>query len=227
MLIKVINEKREHPRCRRDLRRLFLYLFEPKSNEDSEYARLLGPPELHHLVTSFRPWGTETYLAANDLTVQFEEYCKLATIGREMPDDWFAHIIFSFAPWTSGNIRSPADAFNTPPRHMSQGKNAIRIARDALDFLGWSDARPALFVTHGDRLHIHVHGVFPVVGHNGPDWDINEHNEDNDPLLFEAAKHCAQAFQLNLSTAKLKAFYKKFGYLPKDKGIWDLNFSAK
>lgn len=216
MLIKVINEQRENPRSRRDLRRLFLYLFEPKSDTDSPDARLLGPPELHHLVTSYRPWGLETYFAANELTLQFEEYCKFATVGRAMPDNWFAHVVFSFAPWSSGNIRSPVDNFKTPFRHLSQSKNAIRIAKDALDFLGWSGERPALFVTHGDRQHIHVHGVFAVVGHNGHDWDINSHSEENDPLLFEAGKLCTEAFRLNLSTAKLRKYYKKFGALPED-----------
>ncbi len=214
MLIKVINEKRKSPRSRRDLRRLLLYLFEPKSDTDSPDARLLGPPELHHLLTSYRPWGLETYLAAAELTLQFEEYCKQATVGRAMPDNWFAHVVFSFAPWTSENLRSPADNFKTPFRHLSQSKNAVRIAKDALDFLGWSSERPAIFVTHGDRHHIHVHGVFPVVGHNGPDWDINDHSKENDPLLFEAGKLCTEAFSLNLSTSKLRKYYKKFGTLP-------------
>jgi hypothetical protein len=219
MLIKVINEKRENPRSRRDLRRLFLYLFEPKSDEDSPDDRLLGPPELHHLMTRYQPWGAETYLAANELTLQFEEYCKSVTVGRDMPDEWFAHLVFSFAPWSGGNLRSSVDDFKTPYRHLSQSKNAIRIAKDALDFLGWSGERPGLFVSHGDRHHIHVHGVFPVVGHNGPDWDINTHSGENDPLLFEAGKLCSDAFRLNLSTAKLRKYYKKFGALPENEDV--------
>lgn len=213
MLIKVINEKRQKPRTRRDLRRLLKYLFDPKALDDSADDRLLGPPELHHLITNFLPWGTETYEAANEVALQFEDYYKLATMGCEPSENWFAHIVFSFAPWTSDNLRSPADDFKSPKRHMSQAKNAIRIAKDSLDFLGWSDQCPSLFVTHSDRQHIHVHGVLTTVGHGGRSWPITDPAEYDEALFFEAAKICAEAFQLSLSTAKLKAYYKRWGSL--------------
>lgn len=214
MLIKVINEQRQNPRNRRDLRRLFLYLFEPQSTDNPE-SRLLGPPELHNLCTTFRPWGQETYMAAEELTLQFENYCKRATIARPMPDEWFAHVVFAFAPWSSGNIRSPSDPHKTPKRHFSQAKNAVRVAKDALDFLGWGGERPAIFVTHGDKSHIHVHGVFAVVGHDGPDWDINKYSlESNKAELAEVAKLCTEAFSLKHSTARLRRYFKKYGHLP-------------
>ena len=213
MLIKVINVARRSPRTRGDLRRLFKYLFEPKALEDSADDRLLGPPELHHLITNFRPWGAESYEAAHELALQMEDYCKLSTVGRELPENWFAHLIFSFAPWTSDNLRSPADDFKSPKRHMSQAKNATRIAKDALDFLGWSDEFPSLFVTHGDRDHVHVHAVFPTVGHDGRSWPITNPDEYDEQVFMETAKICAETFQLSLSTAKLKAYYKRWGSL--------------
>lgn len=211
MLIKVINEPRQNPRNRRDLRRLIRYLFEPQGLEDSLDDRLLGPPELHHLVTHFCPWGTEILQSADDLTLQIEEYCKFSTIGRTLPDDWFAHIAFSFAPWSSGNLASPPDDFKSPMRFASQGKNAVRVAKDAMDFLGWSAKSPALFVCHGDRAHIHVHAICPTVAPEGNDWRIYNNEEYPESLIFEAAKICADAFRLNLNTAKLKSYYKKWG----------------
>lgn len=116
MLIKISNFKSKGEKRPRELRRLFKYLSSPQSDTEPTGPRLLGPPELHHLVLTYKPWGEELDLAADDLTNQLDAYtrgagscqrecagrpgCKglKACVGRKRPSTWFVHIIVSFEP---------------------------------------------------------------------------------------------------------------------------------
>jgi hypothetical protein len=211
MLIKIIKFDRLAPRTRNDLRRLLRYLFEPKMLDKSGDDRLLGPPELHHLTTSWRPWGSEAKQAATDLAIQFEVYCKEACIGKQMPFDWYAHLLFSFAPQSSDDLRSPADPHMSPMRKLSQSKNAIRIAKDVMDNMGWYDTQPTLFVCHGDKAHIHVHVVVSTLVYDDFPWEITKYAAfEEQAQLFEWASIGADVFKLDVSTPRLKAYYKKW-----------------
>ena len=119
MLIKIINFKRKSPRRPADLRRLFGYLFTPQMAAEPDLNRLLGPPELTHLVLTHRPWGEELELAANDLANQLDSYTREAGVcqrecagqpgckgirsclGTKRPPNWYTHIVFSFAPMST------------------------------------------------------------------------------------------------------------------------------
>ncbi|WP_418319035.1 hypothetical protein [Piscinibacter sakaiensis] len=204
MFIKIINFRRASPRLPRDLSRLFRYLFRPKPDAPDERDRMLGPPELHHLVLTSSPWGDEVPSAAQELAYQYLDYCKEATVDRLMPDPWYVHMIFSFASWASGDLRTPPDDNLSVPRFASSSGNAIRIAKDALDFLGWEDAQPSTFVVHADREHIHVHAVIAIPIYDGKDWDILRLSRGR---LFEAAQICSDAFKLPVDTSYLRRKY--------------------
>lgn len=207
MLIKIINFRRKEPRLPRDLRRLIRYLLSPKLSAGANGARLLGPPELHHLLLSVRPWGTEISAAAEDITEQFVRYCREATVGQTMPEVWYVHMIFSFAPVASSDLKTPPDPHWHLPRWASQSANAIRIARDALDFLGWIDMQPAIFVVHGDRRHIHVHAVIAIPVFGDKPWNALRLSRR---LLNETAKICADAFHLPITARSVEPYYKKW-----------------
>lgn len=225
MLIKVINFERASPRRPADLRRLFRYLFSPQLTSDPNSNRLLGPPLLDHLVLATEIWGDEIDVAADDLANQMDFYVREAGVcqrecalrpgckglkhcmGRERPPDWYTHIICSFAPFAAGDLRSPADPHSSPRKHASSAANAIRITRDALDFLGWSGAQPGIFVVHGDREHIHVHAVIATPVFGGGVWDVFSFSRQR---LFEIAEHCTEAFQLSTQTPKLQGYYKRW-----------------
>lgn len=225
MLIKIINFKRKSPRRPADLRRLFVYLFTPQVAAEPDLNRLLGPPELTHLVLTHRPWGEELELAANDLTNQLDSYTREAGVcqrecagqpgckginsclGTKRPSNWYTHIVFSFAPMSTPDLASPPDAHKTPRRHFSPSANAVRIAKDALDFMGWSETQPALFVVHGDKEHIHVHVVTTVPVFGGGVWDVFRFSRQQ---LFEIARLCTEAFGLSTETPRLQSYYSKW-----------------
>ncbi|MGJ7579819.1 hypothetical protein ACSFA3_06520 [Variovorax sp. RHLX14] len=80
---------------------------------------------------------------------------------------------------------------------MSHSTNAIRVAKDALDFLGWSDSQPSLFVVHGDRKHVHVHAVIAIPVYGGGTWDVLRFSRQQ---LHEIAKFATEAFDLPTRT---------------------------
>lgn len=211
MLIKIINFRRVQPRLPRDLRRLIRYLLTPKLSANLSGDRLLGPPQLHHLLLSVLPKGTGISKAADDITAQFVRYCRTATIGKEMPAVWYVHIICSFAPVASPDLKTPPDTHRYPPQWKSQSKNALRISQDALDNLGWSDLQPGFFVVHGDRRHIHVHAVIAIPIFNSKPWNILRFSR---MFIDEIAKTCANAFSLPISAQELKPYYKNWSNLP-------------
>ncbi len=212
MLIKVINFKRQSLRRSSDLRRLFKYLLTPQLGAEPELNRLLGPPQLDHLVLRHTPWGNEVDAAADDLANQFDFYVREAgvcqktcagiqgckgvktCVGRPRPASWYVHIVCSFAPITSPELRNPPDGHQSPPRNASSAANAIRITRDALDHLGWGGTQPAVFVAHGDREHIHVHTVTATPVFGGDVWDIFRFPRSQ---LYEASMLCSSAFNLS------------------------------
>lgn len=205
MLIKIINYRRKTPRRPGDLRRLIRYLFLPKLSTNSSADRLLGPPELHNLLVSARPSGTEIGEAADDLTEQFVRYCRLATAGQDKPNVWYVHFIFSFAAATTPKLAFPPDTHVFPERCQSIAKNAIRIAKDALDPLGWGATQPSLFVAHGDRAHVHVHAVIAIPVFGGKNWDVMRFSRKH---LNECAQVCAEVF--GLPTKILRVNLKKW-----------------
>jgi len=228
VLIKIIRFKRKSRKRPADLRRLFLYLFTPKPDADPASNRLLGPPQLDHLVLNHMPWGDDVKAAADDLANQFDFYvreagvcqtkcagvtgCKglKACVGRPRPVDWYAHVVFAFAPIASPEIRNPADDHKTPPRNASSAANAIRIARDVLDFLGWTGIQPAVFVAHGDQAHIHVHAVISTPVFDDNTWDIFRFSKKQ---LFAVAATCTSAFNLSTGTPMLEKYYKQWRLL--------------
>jgi hypothetical protein len=215
VLIKISNFKSKGAKRPRELRRLFKYLSSPQNKAQLGHPRLLGPPELNHLVLTHRPWGEELDLAADDLTNQLDAYtrqagacqrecagrpgCKglKACVGRKRPSSWFVHIIFSFEPIAAHDLWSPADTHKTPPRNAAPAANAIRITRDALDFMGWSNTQPAVFVAHADKAHIHVHVVTTVPVFGGGLWDVFRFSRKR---MFEIAEISSEAFGLPLQT---------------------------
>jgi hypothetical protein len=196
LLIKIVNFGRKEPRRPSDLRRLLRYLFLPKLSVNISADRLLGPPELHHLLLCVRPWNMEATDAAEDITDQFVRYCRESTSGRDMPDVWYVHFIFSFAPTTTPKLTFPSDTHLLPQRGASTSKNAIRIAKDALDAFGWSDTQPSIFVVHGDRAHVHVHAVIAIPVFGGTNWDVLKISRQQ---LHEYGQICAEAFSLPTS----------------------------
>jgi hypothetical protein len=225
LLIKIINFQRKSPRRPADLRRLFGYLFTPQMAAEPDLNRLLGPPELNHLVLTHRPWGDELDHAADDLANQIDYYtreagvcqrecagqpgCKglKACLGTKRPAGWYTHIVFSFAPLAAPDLRSPPDAHKTPRRNASPAANAIRISKDALDFMGWSETQPALFVVHGDKAHIHVHVVTTTPVFGGGAWDVFRFSRQQ---LFEIARICTDAFGLSTGTPMLRGYYRRW-----------------
>jgi len=223
LLIKVINFKRKSPRRPADLRRLFGYLFTPQMADEPDLNRLLGPPELTHLVLAHRPWGDELAQAADNLANQIDWYtresgvcqrecagqpgCKgiKSCLGTKRPPNWYTHIIFSFAPMATPDLLQPPDTHETPLRNLSPSANAIRIAKDALDFMGWSETQPAVFVVHRDRAHIHVHVVTTVPVFGGGVWDVFRSSRQQ---LFEIAKLCTEAFGLSTETPRIQRYYR-------------------
>jgi len=198
MLIKVINNRRATPRRPTDLRRLMGYLLTPQMSKEPlpSPPRLLGPPFLNGLITSHLPWGLGVDAAVADMAEQMVDYCRARSAGKDMPDAWYAHVIFSFAPKASGDLRVPPDPHASPPKARSQAQNALRLTFDALDFLGWSAAQPGLFVVHGDRQHIHVHGALatPVRSTSKDNvWGVMRMSRRQ---LWEISTMCREAFGL-------------------------------
>jgi len=224
MLIKVINFRRKTPRRPGDLRRLFRYLFTPKLVADTG-SRLLGPPQLDHLVATDKPWGDHADEVIADLVAQFDFYVResgvcqkicarpkvcgglKACIGRGRPRNWYVHLIVSFAATDTAALRNPPDPHHTPQKWQSVAANTIRIARDAFDFLGWDGVQPAIFVAHGDREHLHVHAVIATAVFPDGYW-----NAFNFPRqrLDEIAAICADAFSLPTKSLKLQGYYRVF-----------------
>lgn len=207
MLIKIINFRRKDPRKARDLRRLIRYLLTPKASRTKLKTppRLLGPPIFSHLVLSSEPWEPNIAAVATDVADQFVLYCRRACAGRKIPDAWYVHIIFSFAAAATADLIDPPDNHVSPRRHKSSASNAVRIAKDALDFMGAPNSQPAIFVVHGDRRHVHVHAVvaLPFVGPE--DWDLLRISRVQ---LNEIAKICAGAFQLPLTKRAARAHHR-------------------
>jgi len=190
MLIKVIRFKRKTPRRTTQLRRLLKYLLTPKLIE-STGGRLMGPPQFDHLVVTKTPWGDVLEHFVTDIVEQFDFYAREAgvcqkscakaslgckglgsCIGRDKPNDWYVHIIFSFSPEDKSALRSPPDPHNIPAKRASSTSNLIRIAKDALDFLGWDQVQPAVFVAHSDKEHPHVHAVIATALFPDGYWDV-------------------------------------------------------
>jgi hypothetical protein len=165
-------------------------------------ARLLGPPDLHHLLLTALPWESGVDLAAEDLTEQFVNYTREACAGREFPDVWYLHMVFAFAPQSSKDLRDPPDTHQTPQRGASQTRNAYRLVYDALNAFGWPLKAPALFVAHGDRKHIHVHAVLALVF---PSGEVGDALSTSRSQLAEIAEMCANAFDLNIPTRAQRA----------------------
>lgn len=228
MLIKVINFERKSPRRPADLRRLFRYLFTPQLSAEPDLNRLLGPPLLDHLVLTHGIWGDEIDLAADDLANQIDFYSReagvcqrecsgrlgctglKACLGRRRPASWYTHIICSFAPIATTDLRTPSDGHRTPRKWASSAANAIRITRDALDFLGWSGAQPGVFVVHGDRQHIHVHAVIATPVFGGDVWDIFNFSREE---MFLVARRCTEAFDLSTETPQLQRYYRRWEHI--------------
>lgn len=134
-------------------------------------------------------------------------------LGRKRPTDWYVHMIFSFAPFATADLRSPSDPHSTPRKHASSAGNAIRIARDALKLLGWSGTQPGVFVVHGDREHIHVHAVIATPVFGGAVWDVFNFSRQE---LFDVASMCREAFALSTETPKLQMYYKRWERISND-----------
>lgn len=182
----------------RDLRRLIRYLLTPKLSWTSRRTppRLLGAPVLRHLLLNSEPWGVGVDESADDIAKQFLRYCRYACEGRAIPIVWYVHIILSFAPAATPNLRKPTDKHTSPPKKLSMAQSAIRIAEDALDALGLSKHQPAFLCAHGDRSHIHVHAVIATPFVVPIEWDILSLSRMH---INEIAKACADTFQLPLA----------------------------
>jgi hypothetical protein len=215
VLIKIVNFKRKERRRPADLRRLFRYLLSPKlsRNPQKTPARLLGPPDLHHLVLTSLPWGAGINESADDLANQFHRYCRDACAYREFPEVWYVHIIFSFAPQSAQDLRTPPDRHGTPVKRASVAQNALRLSYDALDFLGWPDRQPSFFVVHGDRRHIHVHGVLALPFPSGEVWDALTTSRGQ---LNEIANICADAFGLKITKRAARAHQRRLDSMTED-----------
>lgn len=215
MLIKIVNFSRTTPRTPNDLRRLIRYLFSPKLSKSpgKTLARLLGPPDLHHLLLNAMPWGQSVNDAAADLTEQMIQYTRAACAGREIPEVWYLHILISFAPTSASDLRSPPDSHRTPSRGASQSQNALRLTYDALNALGWPMRQPSIFVVHGDRRHIHVHGVLALVF---PSGEVADALKTSRRVLNEVAEICADAFGLKLSRRARQAHERYLEALSED-----------
>lgn len=197
MLIKISNRRRLQPRGPADLRRLLRYLFKPKMTWDSpdehRPARHLGPPLLHRLITSDMPWGASADKAADDLTEQMVRYCQAARAGKPEIDPWYVHIIVSFSPKTTPDLAAPPDPHKVPRKANSIARNALRLTFDALDFLGWGQTQPGVFVVHGDRQHVHVHAVIVLPVKGGDFWDVMRFSRRE---INQIARICSDAFEL-------------------------------
>lgn len=210
MLLKIVNFSRKQPRRRCDLRRLLRYLFSPHQSMAGAGVRLLGPPELHKLVLTAMPWGTEICDAASQLTQQMDRYCRAARSGQALPAVWYTHIIISFPPAATKALREPVDPHDHIPRWKSPAQNAYRLARDVLDFLGWTENRPTLFVAHGDKRHLHVHVVAVLPVFNDEDWAVLRLSRRQ---LDEVAKICASAFGIPLASRAAHQHHRKWEQL--------------
>ncbi|WP_422012755.1 relaxase/mobilization nuclease domain-containing protein [Roseateles sp.] len=208
MLLKIINFRRKQPRRRSDLRRLLRYLFTPHQSVAGAGARLLGAPQLHKLVLSAMPWSAAGIRdAASQLTQQMDRYCRAARPGQPLPDVWYVHIIVSFPPGATGVLRVPVDPHEHITRWRSPAQNAYRITRDVLEFFGWTQNRPSLFVAHGDRRHVHVHVVAVLPVFNDEDWAVLRLSRRQ---LDEVAKICAEAFSIPLASRAAHKHHQKW-----------------
>ncbi len=171
MYLKVIDFTRSRPLRPADLRRRLRYLFTPDASLSGPDVRLLGPPQLHKLVLLAHPWGDGIHAAAEELTKQMVDYCRVACAGRAMPDTWFVHCVVSFDPDDSEILQWPRDA-SGKTSWSSQALNSYRVATDVWSFFGWNRERPSVFVAHGDKAHIHVHLLALIPQIDGGDWGI-------------------------------------------------------
>lgn len=176
MFVKIINFSRKEPRVRRDLSRLLKYLLLPKedSSEKPSKPRLLGPPELFHLATTKKPWGSSAEEAADDLSYQMLQYAREACQGKKFPHTWYVHIVLSFHPRDSSKLESPQDRLKHRNPYLSRTKNAMRISIDMLKTLGISFTQPIALVAHADRRHIHVHAVVILPLKGVIEWDAGD-----------------------------------------------------
>ncbi|MDT7837482.1 relaxase/mobilization nuclease domain-containing protein [Aquabacterium sp. OR-4] len=210
MLLKIINHRRKQPRRRADLRRLFRYLFSPQHSMSGKDVRLLGPPQLYKLALTAMPWGDEVADAAAQLTLQMDRYCRAAKAGAQIPPVWYVHIVISFAPAAARMLREPQDPHRHVPQWASSAQNAYRLARDALDFFGWTPNRPTVMVAHGDKRHIHVHVVAVIPVLNDDDWNVLKNSRKQ---LHEVAMLCAGAYGIPLAGRAAHAHHRKWGHL--------------
>jgi hypothetical protein len=139
------------------------------------------------------PWGPGIDETADDLTNQMVRYCQSARVGKHMPDPWYVHIMLSFSPKATPALMAPPDKHAVPAKARSMTGNAIRLAFDALDFLGWGGTQPGVFVVHGDRRHIHVHAVIVLPVKDGDVWDVLRFSRRQ---VNEIAQICSDAFEL-------------------------------
>lgn len=195
LLIK--HRKRDQPRGSAALRRQIRYLLSPKASKVP--ARLLGPPYLCKLALSHTPWGDEINAAADQLTEQMLRYCRAARAGQSFPKDWFVHALVTFRPGATRVLKKPSDPHDYNPPWESAAQNAYRIARDALDYFGWTPNRPTLMVAHADRRHIHVHVIAAIPVLDDEDWDILKVSRRH---LNEIAKICAGAYRVPVGAAQ-------------------------
>jgi hypothetical protein len=145
------------------------------------------------------PWGDGVRQAANDLADQMFRHCREACAGKPMPHRSYVHIVISFAPAAKRVLAAPIDPHHVPPKAWSMAGNALRVAFDALDYLGWEGEQPAVFVVHGDRRHVHVHAVIALPIKQGRTWDILRFSRKQ---IDEWAKITSDAFNLPLSSGK-------------------------
>ncbi|MFG6443565.1 hypothetical protein [Roseateles sp. LKC17W] len=79
-----------------------------------------------------------------------------------------------------------------------------------LDFLGWTENRPSLFVAHGDKRHVHVHVVAVLPVFNDEDWAVLHLSRRQ---LDEVAKICACAFGIPLASRAAHEHHRKWEQL--------------
>lgn len=210
MLLKIINHSRKQARRPSDLRRLLRYLLTPQASLEGPTSRLLGPPFLSKLALSHMPWGAEVNAAAEQLTRQMIRYCRAARVGQPMPDVWYVHAIVSFSPAASPVLKTPVDPHQHVPRWASTAQNSYRIARDVLDFTGWTLNRPTVMVAHADRRHIHVHVVAVIPVWNDEDWGILRMSRRQ---LNEVAKLCAGAYGIPVASQNTDPHHIRWQHL--------------
>jgi len=225
MLIKIIRFKRKTPRSTTHLRRLLKYLLSPKRIE-STGGRLMGPPQFDHLAVTKTPWGDVLEQFVTEIVEQFDFYVREAgvcqrtcakaslscegvgrCIGRDKPTDWYVHIIFSFAPQDKDALRSPPDPHSIPAKWASSSSNLIRVARDALDFLGWDKVQPAVFVAHSDKDHPHVHAVISTAVFPDAYWDVFNFQRIQ---ILEISNIASDAFHLTKILLKPSSYHTKW-----------------